>query len=84
MTVYANVRTLDRHRAIRAALGFIRRDSLAIDDVLNETADDETPGATAALVLALTEMVVLQIGDTPEVDAFLTKVLVDHARESAD
>lgn len=82
MTPIANVRPADRQRAFRITLGFIRRDTLAIDDVLTETADDETPGATAALVLALTELLVLQIGDEPGIDEGLNQLLIEYAAKT--
>lgn len=80
----ANIRARDRHRGIRAVLGFIRSDSVAIDDVLRETAEDETPGAIAALILALTEQAATYTSAAPDAETQLEAMLMEYAQEEAD
>lgn len=77
----ANIRAVDRHRGIRATLGFIQGDSLALDDVLTETAADETPGAIAALFLALTEQAATYASAAPDAQEQLQAMLMEYAQK---
>jgi hypothetical protein len=80
-TPTANVRRIDRHRAIRATLGFIRGDSLAIHDVIQETDADPTPQAVTALILAVTEQAATMIGAQPGGEEMLAQMLLEYAQE---
>lgn len=83
-TPTANLRQVDRHRAVRATLGFIRADSLALDDVINETASDSSPAAVTALVIALTEQAATMIGAQPDGEEMLARMLIEYAQESGE
>lgn len=80
----ANIRKVDRVRAVRAVLGFIRADSLALEDVLAETASDENGGGAAALILALVEAAATFASAAPDAEAQLQQILMDYASEEAD
>ncbi len=80
----ANVRTLDRARALRAVLGFRSNDALAVEHVARDASSDTEPEAVAMLVLALTELAANFLGPDPTADERLREILLEHARRDAE
>lgn len=79
----AVVRDVDKVRAIRAVLGFRSVDQLAVAQVAREAAADADPQSVAHLVLALTEMAALFMGEEPRADERLQEILLEHAKINA-
>jgi hypothetical protein len=80
----AAVRDIDKVRAIRAVLGFRSADPLAVEHVAREAAADADPESVAQLVLALTEMAALFMGQHPRADEGLREILLEYAKIDAD
>lgn len=80
----ANVSSKDRVRGLRATLGFIQGDSLALDAVLRETAEDEAPGATGALILALTEQAATYASAAPDAAGQLQSMILEYAQQEGN
>ncbi|MEW1921237.1 hypothetical protein [Pseudarthrobacter oxydans] len=80
----ANVTAKDRARGLRATLGFIQGDSLALDAVLTETAEDTEPGATGALILALTEQAATYASAAPDAAAQLQTMILEYAQQEGN
>jgi hypothetical protein len=80
----AEVRPVDRARAIRAILGFRNSDLLAVEYVVREAAEDTYPEAAAKLILALTEAAARFIDPTPDADEKLRMLLLNEAQYQAD
>jgi hypothetical protein len=80
----ANIEAKDRARGLRATLGFLRGDSLALDAVLTETAEDTNPGATGALILALVEQAATYASAAPDAEEQIAAMLLDYAKGEAD
>ncbi|MGM9474340.1 hypothetical protein ACS5PJ_20335 [Pseudarthrobacter sp. YS3] len=80
----ANIQDKDRARGLRATLGFIQGDSLALDAVLTEAAEDPTPGATAALVLAVTEQAAMYANAAPDAVQQLQSLILDYVQQEAN
>jgi hypothetical protein len=79
----AVVRPVDRARAIRAILGFMKSDQPAVEHAVREAATDTYPEAVAHLVLALTEAAAFFLSSTPDAEAQLRRVLLHHAQEES-
>jgi hypothetical protein len=79
----ANIQAKDRARGLRATLGFIQGDSLALDAVLTETAEDTAPGATGALILALVEQAATYASAAPDAAEQLQAMIMDYAQQEA-
>lgn len=80
----ANIRSVDRARGLRATLGFIQGDSLALDAVLTETAGDTSPGATGALILALVEQAATYASAAPDAQEQLLAMILEYAQQEAN
>jgi len=80
----ANIQAKDRARGLRATLGFIQGDSLALDAVLTETAEDPNPGATGALILALTEQAATYAAAAPDAACQLQRMILEYAQQEGD
>ena len=83
-TPTANIRSIDRQRGLRATLGFLRGDSLALDDVLNETKEDTNPAAVAGLILALTEQAATYASAAPDAAQQIEAMLIDYAQQEGN
>lgn len=80
----ANIQAKDRARGLRATLGFLQGDSLALDAVLTETAEDPSPGATAALIIALTEQAATYASAAPDAAGQLQSMILEYARQEGN
>jgi hypothetical protein len=80
----ANIEAKDRARGLRATLGFLRGDSLGLDAVLTETAEDTNPGATGALILALVEQAATYASVAPDAEEQIAAMVLDYAKGEAD
>jgi hypothetical protein len=73
----AVVRPIDRARAIRAILGFMKSDQPAVEHAVREAATDPYPESVAHLVLALTEAAAFFLSSIEDGDAQLQQFLLN-------